>query len=254
LLVLVLVEAVAIGLLGLLVAGLLRSHAEILRRLHELGAGLEPDPPTARPVRLGEPRATVRRPDPDAAPAPALVAGPTPHGEIVAIALDRPGERTLLLFLSSGCGTCAPFWDGLRSGGLAARLSGVRVLVVARDATEESPSLLAGLGGPELLVVLASEVWEAFGVPGSPYAVLVDGTSRSVIGQGVAHTVEQLAGLVGAHLGDLVGRGGGPGAGAGLDGPARERRADAELAAAGITPEHPSLHPAPGSWSAGRPS
>ena len=36
---LVIAEAVAIALLGLLVAGLLRSHAEILRALHELGAG-----------------------------------------------------------------------------------------------------------------------------------------------------------------------------------------------------------------------
>ena len=33
---LVIAEAVAIGLLALLVAGLLRSHAEILRALHEL--------------------------------------------------------------------------------------------------------------------------------------------------------------------------------------------------------------------------
>ena len=39
--VLVVAEAAAILLLGLLVAGLLRSHAEILRRLHELGAGME---------------------------------------------------------------------------------------------------------------------------------------------------------------------------------------------------------------------
>jgi len=38
--ILVTVEAVAIGLLGLLVAGLLRSHAEVLRALHDLGAGL----------------------------------------------------------------------------------------------------------------------------------------------------------------------------------------------------------------------
>ncbi|NAZ88376.1 hypothetical protein GTR00_20125, partial [Kineococcus sp. T90] len=33
--------AVAVALLGLLVAGLLRSHAEILRSLHALGAGRE---------------------------------------------------------------------------------------------------------------------------------------------------------------------------------------------------------------------
>ena len=32
--------AIAVGLLGVLVVGLLRSHAEVLRRLHELGAGV----------------------------------------------------------------------------------------------------------------------------------------------------------------------------------------------------------------------
>ena len=53
------VETVALVLLTLLVAGLLRSHAEILRRLHALGAGLDPDardagpaPATARPEGL----------------------------------------------------------------------------------------------------------------------------------------------------------------------------------------------------------
>ena len=37
------VETVVVVLLTLLVAGLLRSHAEILRRLHALGAGLDRD-------------------------------------------------------------------------------------------------------------------------------------------------------------------------------------------------------------------
>ncbi len=38
---------VAVALLGLLVLGLLRSHAEILRQLHELGAGREDTAPGA---------------------------------------------------------------------------------------------------------------------------------------------------------------------------------------------------------------
>src|SRR3954466_13754920 len=45
LVVLVTLEAVVIVLLAVLVAGLLRSHAEILRRLHALGAGLDRDVP-----------------------------------------------------------------------------------------------------------------------------------------------------------------------------------------------------------------
>ncbi|WP_421119286.1 hypothetical protein ACE2AJ_18275 [Aquihabitans daechungensis] len=37
--------ALVVAVLGLLVVGLLRSHAEILKRLHQLGAGLDPDQP-----------------------------------------------------------------------------------------------------------------------------------------------------------------------------------------------------------------
>lgn len=238
---LVLFEAAAIALLGLLVAGLLRSHAEILRQLHHLGAGLDLDRP-AVPTPLPDPR---RR-----APDAGAVTGETPDGAVVSVSLDRDGERTLLLFLSSGCGTCGPWWDGLRSGLHAAALPGVRVVVVARDAAEESPSLLAGLAPPDVAVVLASEAWDRFSVPGSPYAVLVEGSTGAVVGEGVARGWEQLGSLVGQHLGDLASRRGGPG----LDGAAREARADRELLVAGIHPGHPSLHPEPGSWTReGRP-
>ena len=226
LLALVLLEAVAIGLLGLLVAGLLRSHAEILRQLHHLGAGRE------------DIVGAVRVPAPVSGAVPAL-AGLTPTGEAVSVALDRPGERTLLLFLSSGCGSCQPLWDGLRRGEHGAVLPGMRVAVVARDADEESPSLLAGLGPSDVPVVLSGAAWNAFDVPGSPFAVLVDGTTGSVLGSGVASSWTQLGSLVGQHLGDLAAR----------TGPERERRVDEELLAAGIGPGHPSLHPAPGSWT-----
>ncbi len=202
---LVILEAVAIGLLGLLVAGLLRSHAEILRQLHTLGAGR--DSPAPVPTGLGT--------------AATRLDGVTPEGEAVSIALDRTGERALLLFLSSGCGTCAVWWDALRAGAHADRPW--RTIVVARGVEEESPSLLQGLAPPDVAVVLSSAAWEAFRVPGSPYAVMVDGTSGRVIGEGVARSWAQLASLVGASVGDLD--------------------TDAALFAAGIGPGHPSLYP-----------
>ena len=58
--VLVAVETVVLVLLAVLVAGLLRSHAEILRRLHTLGAGFETDVSDAAPVAL-RPRGDVPR-------------------------------------------------------------------------------------------------------------------------------------------------------------------------------------------------
>lgn len=270
-------EAAAIGLLGLLVAGLLRSHAEILRQLHHLGGGLELDRPAvggealtggrvAQPVSLSPARSAGAR-------TLTSLRGETPSGEVVGVALDREGERTLLLFLSSGCATCQPWWEGLRAGDHARALPGVRVAVVARDAAEESPSLLVGMAPPDVSVVLSSAAWEELSVPGSPYAVLVDGTTASVLGEGVARAWDQLGSLVGQHQADLAGRAApappgrlvgqpssglgrrpgvdGPGREQRADGPGHERRADEELLAAGIHPGHPSLHPEPGSLPLG---
>jgi hypothetical protein len=106
------------------------------------------------------------------------------------------------------------------------------VVVVPRDVDEESPSLLVGRAPADVAVVMSSAAWAEFGVPGSPFAVLVD--SGAVIGDGVARSWEQLASLVTQHLADLDGRR--------LDGAGRERRADEELLAAGIQPGHPSLY------------
>src|SRR5580704_3543378 len=64
LLALALLEIAAIALLGLLVAGLLRSHAEILRLLHHLGADL--DLPGAAP-------------------------GPAPRADLPVVDLTQPG-------------------------------------------------------------------------------------------------------------------------------------------------------------------
>ena len=58
--VLVAVETVVLVLLAVLVAGLLRSHAEILRRLHTLGAGSRPTSAMPLPVAL-RPRGDVPR-------------------------------------------------------------------------------------------------------------------------------------------------------------------------------------------------
>jgi hypothetical protein len=241
--VVVILEAVAIGLLGLLVAGLLRSHAEILRRLHHLGAGLDLGPAGsgggAQPVVLGT------RP-PTTGLATARISGSSPDGDAVSVALDRPDEQTLLLFLSSGCGTCGPWWDGLRAGAHRGAIAGGRVVVVARDADEESPSLLRGLAPAEIPVVLSSAAWDAFAVPGSPYVVLVDGSAGRVVGEGVARSWEQLDSLVGQHRGDVAARVGT------VDRSRRTGRmtdTDEELLAAGLVPGHPSLHPAPGSWT-----
>ncbi len=251
---LIVVEAVAIGLLGLLVAGLLRSHAEILRRLHELGAGVgtgeEAAPPRFR-VAAGVP-APGGTPAPDAAD----IAGVTPFDEAVAVRVAGAEQHTLLAFLSSGCTTCAGFWRAFADG--PALPPATRLVVVTKGPDQESESALRRLTPAGVPVVMSSAAWDDYGVPGSPYVVYVDGPSGRVAGEGAATSWPQVASLLSQAVADSGGqdrRGGGRGGRgrrqrgrpeAGLGDAAREARADRELRAAGIHPGHPSLYPEAG--------
>jgi hypothetical protein len=219
--------AVAVLLLAVLVAGLLRSHAEILRALHELGAGLELDR-ADRPVdvTIEGVRTPRRSSSPDTADA---ISGQTLDGEAVALSLTA-GADTLLAFLSSGCTTCGAFWEAFAESRLEVP-GGARLVVVTRSLDEESASALAARAPRHVPLVTSSSAWEGFGVPGSPYFVYVDGTGR-IVGEGSAATWPAVAHLMGqAHADDLHRQGR----------LSREGRDDAALAAAGIRPGDPSL-------------
>src|SRR5579864_3612418 len=94
----------ALALLAVLVAGLLRSHADILRALHALGvpAGGDSQPAASEPrsaaVGLMSPR--------DETTAVFDVAGVTPFDEAISVAVVSARVDTLLAFLSAGCSTC----------------------------------------------------------------------------------------------------------------------------------------------------
>src|SRR5947208_2268345 len=143
---LVSVETVLLVLLVVLVAGLLRSHAEIMRRLgpvHDApGVPAVPGVPAAR--------------NGDAVSAPE-VAGVTPDGDAVKLAFEGAGTApTLLSFLTSGCGTCAEFWETLGEGRLPA---GVRTVIVTHGPDRERPAKLRSLGPVGIPVVMSSQAW-----------------------------------------------------------------------------------------------
>src|SRR6476469_9524027 len=120
----VIAEGVAIALLGLLVLGLLRSHALIMKALHELGAGLE--------LEDTDEHGTQHK---GSGPVPVQleqdVVGTTLHDEEVSVAVSATGRRTLLAFLSSGCAVCATFWEELSRGHTAVP-GAASLLVVAK--------------------------------------------------------------------------------------------------------------------------
>jgi hypothetical protein len=210
------VETVLLVILVVLVAGLLRSHAEILRRL-----GPEGDRAPRAPRRAA------------GAPAPPIE-GPTPDADALALDLAAPGAPTLLAFLSSGCSACAAFWAGLNEARLPA---GVQPVVVTRGADRERPARLRELAPRGVAVVMSSQAWADYAVPGSPYFVLVDGTIR---GEGVATTWPALSSFVADAIAEYRHAGI---VGAGDDGTARALTIEDTLAASGIGSDHPSLYP-----------
>lgn len=254
LLALVVTEAVAIALLAVLVVGLLRSHGDVLRTLHKLGAGLDPDAEVlttgATPVAF-----TPRRPVDAPAGTAARLTGLTLDGEAVSWPVADAGRNTLLAFLSSGCETCLPFWQQL-SGEV--EVPGDAELVVVTGGPErESETLLHRLAPAGLPVVMSTQAWEDYEVPGSPHFVFVDGATGTIAGEGTAPTWPQVASLLERAVGDLARRSA-PRPRASADATVMDRdapdRVDAELAAAGIGAGHPSLwtdpHGAAGSSSA----
>ena len=150
--------AVVVALLALLVAGLLRSHAEILRALHNLGVDMDParaDDGTGVSTAVGAP--TIRSSPIRSAEVPkrpsrgaADVVGTTPEHDAVSIAVVGAKHLTLLAFLSSGCGSCLAFWDVFRDGGPVEVPGDARLVCVSKDAGEESVSSIKRLAPSEV--------------------------------------------------------------------------------------------------------
>jgi hypothetical protein len=220
------IEGVAIILLAVLVVGLLRSNADVLRALHELGAG-EPGAPSNRPRHQhAAPQREGSAPD---------VSGETLSGSALHIGVSGTGHPTLLAFLSTGCSACMGLWEGLGTG--VGRIGGddTRLVVVTKGPEAESESRLRELAPAGVSLVQSTEAWTDYEVPVSPYFVLVDGPTGSVIGEGSAGSWGQVTSLMNQALAD-----------AGTHRPERidngELRADAELRRAGIHPGDPSLY------------
>lgn len=247
----VLIEAVAIALLVVIVGGLLRSHADILRALHSLGVDLDgavaPGPPRAAGARPGAGAVTTG----DGRPATDLT-GRSPSEEAVRIAVASVRHDTLLAFLTTGCATCATFWHALGASGLVVP-GDARVVIVAHDPAEESVSRLRSLAPRRVPVVMSSAAWEDYGVAYAPYFVYVSGPQGRVLGEGVAGTWDELTSLLDQARGDhgaqvSIGPSRGH-AGAGTRGRSgreqdRAERVDEDLRRAGIVPGDPQLYPA----------
>jgi hypothetical protein len=209
--VLVACETVLLALMVVLVAGLLRSHAEILRRLGPPSELPEPPSRPHGPSRVGD------------------LVGTTLEGDAVKLSLGPAAPPTLIAFLTSGCSVCLNFWHGPPSDVIERDL---RLVVVTKDTSHESPSRLAELRPPDVPVLMSSAAWEEHEVPAAPYFVFV---SEGVVrGEGSATSWKQIASLLRDAEHDARH----------ANGDERTDRIDEILEASGIGPGHPSLYPA----------
>jgi hypothetical protein len=114
--------------------------------------------------------------------------------------------------------------------------------VVTQGPELEVPAAIAALALPGVDVVLSTQAWIDYEVPGAPYVALIDGRAGRRIGEGLASTLDQVAGLIRRAVGD-AGIAPAPAPRTHLDGPEREVDNDRTLLAAGIHPGDPSLYP-----------
>jgi len=253
---LVLALVLITALLGVLVIGLLRSHAEILKALHDLGVNLEDGAPAAparratatsrhAPMRTAE---GVPGPRSDGPLGEAVdLTGTLPRGGAAHVAVTGVEHTTLLAFLSSGCGTCGAFWDALRQDANNHLPDpSTRVVVVTNGPEAESSAAVAGLAPAGIVTLMSSEAWNDYGVPVSPYFILVDGPSGRVVGEGAGTSWSQVVDLLRKAVADaaIVRNEPAPPL-TRMGGQDRAERVDRELRSAGIEPGDPSLYPAP---------
>ncbi len=217
---------VVVVLQTILILGLLRSHGEILRRLHALDGGNQ-ETSIATPVDF---RVRPDLPQPGHASGAVVdIAGAGLHDDVVVIGVAGVAHRTLLAFLSSSCLTCQAFWDAFAREADLGLPPDVRLVVVTQDAATESVSTIRRLAPARIPLVMSSAAWSDYAVPGSPYFALVDGVTRRIIGEGTGGTWDQVRALLdqaGSDAADAT----------------TEARIDRELLAAGVEPGDTSLY------------
>lgn len=252
--------AAVVAVLALLVVGLLRSHATILRALHDAGIDLDPDAdPHQQPPADGEPRIRTRAGVPGPAGASGRRAtdlvGVTAAGGTRTVSVTA-GQPTLLAFLTTGCSTCAGFWqafaevgaDGTDPGARLGLPAGLRIVVVTKGPELESPAEVASLAPAGVLTLQSSQAWEDYRIPVAPYFALVDGRRGVVVGEGAAASWDRVRDLIARALADaevgtsLPSTGGQVRRRDVLTGRVRSERVDQDLLDAGLQPGDPRLH------------
>lgn len=121
------------------------------------------------------------------------ISGVTPEGAPLVVEFGTRRGTVLLVFLSTHCDGCDVFWRGARDAAPAE----VDIVIVTKGpggvSAAEVGQLAEGMATP---VVLSDRAWTDYRVTGYPFLVLVDPTSRKVLGESVGFGWSDIATLL----------------------------------------------------------
>lgn len=111
------------------------------------------------------------------------------------VSVGGPGNAQVLLFVSPGCHVCEQV---LPSIGVAAKSKGLDAMVLS-DTDELETTRTFAKKRLDVPVVSARDLTRSYGVPGTPYVVVLDdlGVARA---KGTVNNLEQLEGLIDTAL------------------------------------------------------
>ncbi len=239
-LIVLIIGCVVLVIATVFITALVASYAQLERRVEHLSQANE----LSVPIELSSQPAAVPTGVGGAAGRAAHdLSGITLSGDARTVATVGVEHTTLLAFLSSGCRTCGRFWETLRNEGPPEIGPTTRLVVLTKGPDAESPTDLRRVADG-VDVVMTTEAWQDFEVPGTPFFVLVDGKTGRVAGEGTALGWDEVRNLVALGLGDASIL-------TGVDTSAMKPSSDAEresmvdqiLMDAGIFPGDPSLYP-----------
>ncbi len=157
-------------------------------RRRRSGSGIVPAAPLSdpeflaglRPIPAGGLGPQISRPAPD-------IDGVDPTGRPIGIRIDDFSGLILVAFLHLNCDGCDEFWRGFGDRSRAELPSAASAVIVTKGPGSVDPgeitSVAAGIS--RIPVIMSDEAWTGYRVLGYPFFVLVDPSTRSVIGETV---------------------------------------------------------------------
>ena len=125
------------------------------------------------------------------------VEGTTPAGEALVVTVNGSEHKTLLAFLAVGCGTCAHFWRELAANHAAIFAAHrTKVVLVTRGPAGVDPEVVRAAAPRQHLTIMSSEAWEQYGVPWTPYFILADGRTSTILAEGTARSLDEVLALL----------------------------------------------------------